>query len=174
MTKLTSANSLNTVNRYRPSLAVLMQLCATNYALLMRLLLNSSDQKAKAGKQYSFFISEQLQYCLTIKEVTRYTTLVNLKQFVADSCYGEILAPTMMIRLYHDARMAEINSSQHIRYIKPRYNFPNDKMHYPDEKQQINQFLKEWLQLCLQQGQIKVSLATLTTPLKRNNQQNED
>jgi len=173
MVKSTSVNSLNTLNRYRPNLSVLMQLCATNYALLMQLLLNSSQKNTEVGKQYSFFISEQLQYSLTVKEVTRYTTLLNFKQFIADTNYGEILAPTMMIRLYHDARMAEINASQHIRYIKPRYNYPNDKMHYPDEKQQINQFLKEWLQHCLQQGQVVVSLATLTTPLKRNNQQNE-
>ncbi len=174
MVKSISANSLNTLNRYRPNLSVLMQLCETNYALLMRLLLNSSQhsspKNAEAGKQYSFFISEQLQYCLTVKEVTRYTTLLNFKQFVVDANYGKILAPTMMIRLYHDARTAEINASQHIRYIKPRYNYPNHKMHYPDEKQQINQFLKEWLQLCLQQGQVEVSLATLTKVLKGNNQ----
>jgi hypothetical protein len=62
----------------------------------------------------------------------------------------------MSIRLYHDARMAEVNSSQNIRWIKPRYDYPNKKMHLPDEKQQINQFLKEWLQLCLQQGQVPV------------------
>mgnify|MGYP005823727063 CR=1 FL=1 len=29
-------------------------------------------------------------------------------------------------------------------------------MHQPDEKQQINQFLKEWLQLCHQHGQVDV------------------
>jgi hypothetical protein len=44
-------------------------------------------------------------------------------------------------------------SNQDIRHIKPRYDYPNNQMHQPDEKQQINVFLKEWLQLSLQLGQ---------------------
>jgi hypothetical protein len=59
----------------------------------------------------------------------------------------------MVIRLYHDARLAEVISNQDIRHIKPRYDYPNNQMHQPDEKQQINVFLKEWLQLSLQLGQ---------------------
>jgi hypothetical protein len=162
MTKTPAANTLNSLNRYRPSLSELLQLCATNYALLMRLFVKDAPQAEVKGNQYDFFISEQLSYCLTIKEVTRYTTLINLRQQVNKAPYSDILAPTMLVRLYHDARMAEVNASQHIHYVKPRYDYPNDNMHYPDEKQQINQFLKEWLQLCLQQGQVKVS--RLATP----------
>ena len=175
MVKLTSANTLNSLNRYRPNLSTLLQLCETNYALLMRLFLNKSSLGEVVGNQYSFFISEHLSYCITVKEITRYTTLINMKQLISSYCYADILAPTMIIRLYHDARMAEINTSQHIRYIKPRYDYPNDKMHYPDEKQQINQFLKEWLQLCLQQGQVTVAaLSTQITNIQNNKSNSEN
>jgi hypothetical protein len=64
----------------------------------------------------------------------------------------------MSIRLYHDARAAEVISSQGIRQVKPRYDYPNTNMHQEDEKQQINQFLNEWLHLCLCLGQVNVEL----------------
>jgi uncharacterized protein len=144
--------------KYRPSLSNLMQLCESNYLLMTRLLFNKKTAETEsAGDQHNFFISEQLSYSITVKEVTRYTTLVHIAQNLSQHtkhAFNSILAPTMIIRLYHDARMAEVNSSQHIRWIKPRYDYPNENMHLPDEKQQINQFLKEWLQLCLQQGQV--------------------
>ena len=142
-----------------------MQLCECNYLLMCKLLLgrnqlNSKDTDTeKVGDEYHFFISAQLSYSIIIKEVTRYTTLVYIaqtQQLTSKVSYNSILSPVMQIRLYHDARMAEVNSSQNIRWIKPRYDYPNKKMHLPDEKQQINQFLKEWLQLCLQQGQVQV------------------
>lgn len=68
------------------------------------------------------------------------------------------LHPRMSIRLYHDARMAEVISSQDIHQVKPRYDYPNKHMHQQDEKQQINQFLNEWLHLCLAHGQVNVEL----------------
>jgi uncharacterized protein YqiB (DUF1249 family) len=49
-------------------------------------------------------------------------------------------------------------SSQDIHHVKPRNDYPNVLMHLPDEKQQINQFLKEWLQLCFELGQVKLTL----------------
>ncbi len=64
----------------------------------------------------------------------------------------------MEIRLYHDARMAEVISSQDIHQVKPRYDYPNKHMHQQDEKQQINQFLNEWLHLCLEHGQVNVEI----------------
>jgi len=156
-----------TAKKYRPSLSSLMQLCEHNYLMLTKLLLNKNQDVEKAGDQYCFFIAEHLNYSITVKEVTRYTSLVHIVQnqpFSNDTSKNSIdkmLLPSMIIRLYHDARMAEVNSSQNIRFIKPRYDYPNKKMHLPDEKQQVNQFLKEWLQLCLQHGQVAVDLTGL-------------
>ena len=151
----TETEMANSALAYRPHLPSLMTLCSTNYGLLVRLLAGNEQ----AGEYRQFFISEQLCYQLTINEVTRYTSLITIKQSsLLHSEYGELVQPSMQIRLYHDARMAEVLSSQQVRYIKPRYDYPNDNMHLPDEKRQINLFLKEWLQLCLAQGQVQVAI----------------
>lgn len=142
--------------KYKPRLAILMNLCDVNYMLLIKLLAN----KEEVGEVRQFFISDFLSYVVSVDEVTRYTTLITMSQNTVEM--GEQLAylfkPKMVIRLYHDARMAEVITSQNIRQVKPRYDYPNSKMHLPDEKQQINMFLKEWLQLCHELGQVKVEI----------------
>lgn len=60
----------------------------------------------------------------------------------------------MSVRLYHDARVAEVCSTQQIYRFKGRYDYPNKKLHQRDEKHQINQFLAEWLRYCLLQGTV--------------------
>ena len=124
--------------------------------LMLRLLADNE----KVGEQRSFFISDFLSYTLQVNEVTRYTSLVEISQdaVIGDVKLSGLLRPKMVIRLYHDARMAEVISNQDIRQVKPRYDYPNSAMHLPDEKQQINMFLKEWLQLCHSLGQVKLSL----------------
>ena len=43
------------------------------------------------------------------------------------------------MRLYHDAMVAEVCSSQQIFRFKARYDYPNKKLHQRDEKHQIKQ-----------------------------------
>ena len=50
----------------------------------------------------------------------------------------------MTVRLYHDAMVAEVCSSQQIFRFKARYDYPNKKLHQRDEKHQINQFLADF------------------------------
>jgi len=142
--------------KYRPHLPTLMALCEINYMLLLRVLAD----KEQVGEQRCFFISDFLSYRATINEVTRYTTLLTINQEANIQGYNltELFRPKMVVRLYHDARMAEVISNQDVRQINPRYDYPNDKMHLPDEKQQINYFLKEWLQLCLTLGQVHINM----------------
>lgn len=162
----------NLARKYQLSLSSLMNLCDVNYMLMLKILAN----KECVGEQRSFFISDFLSYTVTIKEVTRYTSLVSISQDVnlgiaknntgkdsnqttrLSSNLAKLFRPAMVIRLYHDARMAEVISSQDIRQVKPRYDYPNSNMHQPDEKHQINLFLNEWLQLCLRLGQVKLTL----------------
>lgn len=141
---------------YRPNLPNLMSLCEVNYMMILRLL---SDKEC-VGEQRDFLISDFLSYRIKVNEVTRYTSLITMTQncTVLSNGLTDILKPKMVIRLYHDARMAEVISNQDISRVKPRYDYPNKKMHLPDEKQQINLFLKEWLQLSLQLGQSSVKL----------------
>ncbi|NQY62487.1 MAG: DUF1249 domain-containing protein [Alteromonadaceae bacterium] len=187
---------MNSAKKYRPNLVELMNLSEVNYMLLMRLMRKKvglriiDDKKTQAdeemvGDQRHFFISELLAYTITVNEVTRYTSVVTMKQNTvlqettakesvakeniaeegkeqSDNVLGNkllsLFKPVMMIRLYHDARMVEIISSQNVRQVKPRYDYPIEAMFHQDEKRQLSQFLKEWLHLCLQQGQVKISL----------------
>lgn len=137
-----------------------MSLCANNYFLFLKI---QADQ-TQLHQQRHFFINDHLAYVITVNEVTRYTSLITFEQKVAEQPAGieksmlHSLHPRMSIRLYHDARMAEVISSQDIQQVKPRYDYPNQQMHQEDEKQQINQFLNEWLHLCLTHGQVNVEL----------------
>lgn len=142
--------------KYRPHLPTLMVLCEVNYMLLQRILAD----KEQVGEQRCFFISDFLSYRVTVNEVTKYTTLITINQEANIRGYNltELFRPKMVVRLYHDARMAEVISNQDVQQIKPRYDYPNEKMHLPDEKQQVNYFLKEWLQLCLKLGQVNVDI----------------
>ncbi len=148
--------SLSGKKRYQPNLVSLMALCANNYMLLLKVLAD----KSQVNEQRCFFISDALSYKINVDEVTRYTSLVTIEQSSTNTLLNEsiahILKPKMTVRLYHDARMVEVISSQDVRQVKPRYDYPNDQMHQQDEKQQINQFLNEWLHLCLDMGQVKV------------------
>ena len=145
-------------NVYRPQLSTLMNLCEINYMMLLRLLAD----KEEVGERRHFFISDFLSYTIVVEEVTRYTSLVTMYQssLLLENHLSEMFTPKMVIRLYHDARLAEVISNQDIHRVKPRYDYPNPQMHLPDEKQQINQFLKEWLQLSLQLGQVHVPLTS--------------
>jgi len=142
--------------KYQPRLSTLMNLCDVNYMLLLKLLGDKED----VGEVRQFFISDFLSYEIKVNEVTRYTTLVTISQnaVIMGGNLSQLFRPKMMIRLYHDARMAEVISSQDVRQVQPRYDYPNTKMHLPNEKEQINTFLKEWLQLCHQLGQVKIML----------------
>jgi uncharacterized protein YqiB (DUF1249 family) len=64
----------------------------------------------------------------------------------------EFLRPVVQVRLYHDAKMAEVISAQNIGSLKPSYQYPNTKMYQKNEKEMVNLFLAEWLQFCLTQS----------------------
>jgi uncharacterized protein YqiB (DUF1249 family) len=147
---------------YRPNLVSLMTLCANNYMLLLKILAD----KSVVGETRHFFISDFLAYSVTVKEVTRYTSVISFEQDSLNlptphsipNIVANAFHPRMTIRLYHDARVAEVLSTQDIRQVKPRYEYPNTQMHQQDEKQQTNQFLNEWLHLCLHLGQVNIEL----------------
>ena len=124
------------------------------------LLLRILADKEQVGEQRCFFISDFLSYRVKVNEVTKYTTLMTINQEANIHGYNltELFRPKMVVRLYHDARMAEVISNQDVQQIKPRYDYPNEKMHLPNEKQQVNYFLKEWLQLCLKLGQVHLDI----------------
>lgn len=58
----------------------------------------------------------------------------------------------LTIRMYHDARMAEVVSWDNGRQLSGVYPYPNDRMYQIDEKAQANLYLGEWLAHLLRHG----------------------
>ncbi len=131
--------------QYHPNLPEMMRLNETNYAQLRRLI----PQEEREGSSLTYQVNG-IYYQILIEESTRYTTRVQIKQVSPMESYWQL--PSMSVRLYHDALVAEVCATQQIYRFKARYDYPNRKLHQRDEKHQINQFLAEWLRYCLVQG----------------------
>ncbi len=86
---------------------------------------------------------------LAVTECCPYTTTLRISQ---EHCLPWLPVPSMEVRVYHDARMAEVVGAQNARRFRSIYAYPNAAMHQPDEKAQLNLFLGEWLSHCLACG----------------------
>ena len=129
--------------KYVPHLASLLGMCEHNYGKLIRLL----PEVDEVDLSYDFCVGELLSYQLQITESARYTTTLTMQQ-LSEQLPG-YLKPVMTIRMYHDARSAEVLSCQNIGQIKASYEYPNLHMHQRNEKFMGNVFLAEWLTFCL-------------------------
>lgn len=138
----------NQQRKYVPHLPTLLAVCETNYARLLRLLRLLPDCDT-LDLSYAFEVSSGLSYQIKIIDSSRYTSTLQLAQ--QSDGIPQYLRPVMEVRMYHDAQMAEVLSSQNISAFKPSYRYPNNKMHQPNEKEMVNRFLAEWLSFCLQQ-----------------------
>lgn len=125
----------------------LMWLYEGNYDRLMLLF----PELTKAGPGALFAVDGSPGFRLEVAEHGRYTSLATLYQRLGeDGRY--VWDPRMKVRLYHDARLAEATGYQNHGRFKPRYRYPNREMLYPHEKRQVNLFLAEWLNHCLERG----------------------
>jgi uncharacterized protein YqiB (DUF1249 family) len=132
--------------KYVPKLAKMHQVCDVNYARLLKLLPDCDTENL----QYQFQVNASLSYTIKIIECSRYTSTLEMSQ---KSQMGyEFLRPVVQVRLYHDAKMAEVISAQNIGSLEPSYRYPNTKMYQKNEKEMVNLFLAEWLQFCLTQS----------------------
>jgi uncharacterized protein YqiB (DUF1249 family) len=129
---------------YHVDLAELMRTYETNYAKLNALIPNN----ASVG-DVRCYQAASMTYQIQVGEVTKYTTLVDICQSDDVPVFP---LPKMSVRLYHDARVAEVCECAHLKRINARYDYPNDKMVQQDEKAQLNRFLGDWLTFCLRHG----------------------
>ncbi|PSJ42594.1 hypothetical protein C7H85_16535 [Zobellella endophytica] len=138
--------SVTTTRRHVPDLKALQRTCDTNYLALMKLL----PRRAVVGESVSVGINEQLLFVLRVLEIAPYTWHVSIEQCTPGlPCFMRM---KVRVRLYHDVRMAEVCASQQIFTLQPSYDYPNKNMHHPNEKEQVNLFLAEWLKCCLYHG----------------------
>ncbi len=134
------------MKRYVPDLMSLQRTCEVNYMALMKLL----PPGGSVGAERRYQVGSGLQFQLTVTEESRFTSQVILAQHNPE--LPSYLQARIEIRLYHDVRMAEVCAAQQISMLQPRYDYPNQKMHHRDEKEQVNLFLADWLRFCLKHG----------------------
>lgn len=98
-----------------------------------------------------------VEVLVELVERSRYTTVVRFTQLgpevqeVAGVALN-LAPPTMLVRLYHDARSAEVVEVRNETRFKEVYEYPNPRMRARDEKAQVNRFLGEYLSMCLRYG----------------------
>ena len=129
---------------YHVELAELMRVYETNYAKLNALL--PVGHEVGDVRCYQ---AVNMVYQLTVNEVTKYTTLIDICQSDAMPVFP---LPKMSVRLYHDARVAEVCASGDFSRVKAKYDYPNTKLLQKNEKFRLNKFLGEWLTFCLKTG----------------------
>lgn len=116
-----------------------------NYSTLFEMLCNS--QVLEQGR-VEIKIAGTL-IVLNLLERSRYTLLVEIQQSFLTGENRRLLRDLhFTVRLYLDAKLAEVVSYQGQQPLKPRYPFPNQRMFYPDEKRQTNLVLYDWLSNC--------------------------
>ena len=121
--------------------------CDGNYLRLTRLM----PDLMRADRRYFRIFRDAAAPPVTFEVVhrSRYTTVLTL----CHRAVGRGLGGTRIkVRLYHDARCAEVIEFQGHRRFKPVYQYPNPEMRQPDEKAQVNRFLRDFLNACLRHG----------------------
>jgi uncharacterized protein len=129
--------------RYRVDLAADLAECEANYLRLQRLL-PGNQFPGQAWDRHTFEVGANLQLHIEVTERSPYTTTLEISQ---PPTAIPTVAPRLTVRVYHDARLAEVVAFTSRRRILPRYDYPNSAMYQP-----WNRFLGEWLSHCLQHG----------------------
>lgn len=165
------ARKLSFRARYRVDLAAYMQTCDANYIRLLKLIpvLESKRTRhsacvAAAGITtatddagiWEFLIGmpdngrPPIRITMRLLEAFPYTSTLEIRVQSGFPAWSP--APVVHVRMYHDAATAEPVSYQGHRHIPARCTVPNVDMYHQDEKRQINEFLAEWLRMCLNSG----------------------
>lgn len=129
--------------RYRVDLGAHMSECDDNYERLVRLL---PDLAVRDAWTLSMLTPVQAPVHLAVLERCPYTTTLRCSQPIGGSM--AFVEPSLTVRMYHDARTAEVTEYQNEARFAAVYAYPNAHMRLPDEKVQINRLLGDLLMLC--------------------------
>ena len=88
---------------------------------------------------------------LEVLERFRYTTELSLTYHFPRET-GVVAEPDLRIRVYHDARLAEVTSAQLRHRPEFRIGEGDGQITRLSDRWQVNRFLYKWLNYCLQQG----------------------
>lgn len=134
----------NRSRRGSRSFAKLMELYENNYIFMRRLL----PQREELGEEAVSRVDGGVDLHLRVVECSPYTTTVSLTHgFEGESA----TAPDLFVRIYHDARTAEVLPDS------PLHHFRLWHQERPDPRSltwrwEINRFLNRWLHYCLGEG----------------------
>ncbi|WP_394130336.1 DUF1249 domain-containing protein [Shewanella maritima] len=132
--------------KYQPNLSAFLALCTRNYVNILKWLpenIQENDTWVVKGQFGDLNIK--------LIENTKYTQLLSLSRHLPTSYFFK--SPSALVRVYHDAKLAEVLTSQQIFRLKPVYDYPNLYMYQSDEKWRVNAFLEELLKI----GRLPVS-----------------
>ena len=142
-------SELAVTREYVQSLPKYITLCERNYIRLLKVI-----PKEEKGTQRTIELANA-HYILCVDECAKYTTDITIKQTLSASEFLPQLQ--LAVRLYHDAKVAEVIHHDFHQRIKPSYGYPNPSMHQKDEKYQLNAFLADWLMACFESGRIPLN-----------------
>jgi uncharacterized protein YqiB (DUF1249 family) len=128
-------------------LSALMELYELNY-IQLRQLVPDLDAIRNCTLSHA---PDALTLLLDVRERSKYTTDLHLTYQFRDES-GEFPAPDILLRMYHDAQVAEVISRGRRR---GKRGADYDRFHHQysiDTKWQANRFLQKWLAYCLRQG----------------------
>ena len=119
--------------------------CEMNYLRLQKLL----PDALQAGDELCIGVGNHALN-IRVRECAPYTSFLDLR--LAQAKTQAWAAMCLQVRIYHDAKLAEVSGADQVYALRQRYDYPNNKMFQRDEKAQLNRFLGEWLSQCLRHG----------------------
>lgn len=109
-----------------------------NYGKLLRLFRNVP------GVYHRVNHPTGLHFEIALQEDHRYTSVVEIIVALSTPSTPP-LNLSMTVRMYHDAKVAEVVNCSGQGIFEPEYGYPNKCMLQRDEKRQVNRLLGEWL-----------------------------
>lgn len=138
----------NVLTLIRPrSFAGLMTLYETNYIRLRQLV----GAPAQLHDHLRSEVAGEPPLSIDVSERARYTSTIVMTYWFAESDGRIVADPNLKVRLYHDARMAEVlswrNGSRH--QLLQRFRHAGQSEIHPHWT--VNMMLHKWLEYCLEQ-----------------------
>lgn len=128
-----------------------MAIYECNYIRLRQLLPMLASPMQRGGNTAVSRTDGALDLHVRIDERNRYTTTLTLTYEFEDE-QGRFPAPDIQVRIYHDARLAEVLRCGRLRGQRDATYDTGRRDYTLDAKWRINRFLQKWLGYCLRQG----------------------
>lgn len=133
--------------RYQFDLAAMQRIAALNYAALQPWL-----EELDADQPWELSLGPQLHFTVRLMQQAPFTTAIRIQQHRFSQQLPGLKEAQLDVRLYHDARLAEVVACQGVSQLQARYEIPNPQMFHVNEKHQVNLFLRDWIQLIRTHG----------------------